>query len=49
VRQVIALEPSTRPDPGQTAVGSGPGERFYEIIYWLMILVGVILIGEAAL
>ena len=25
------------------------GERFYTIIYWLMILVGVILIGEAAL
>jgi uncharacterized membrane protein YfcA len=25
------------------------GERFYKIIYWLMILVGVILIGEAAL
>jgi hypothetical protein len=24
------------------------GERFYKIIYWLMILVGVILIGEAA-
>ena len=25
------------------------GERFYKIIYWLMILVGVILIGEASL
>ena len=25
------------------------GERFYTIIYWLMILVGLILIGEAAL
>jgi len=25
------------------------GERFYKIIYWLMILVGVILIGEATL
>ena len=25
------------------------GERFYKIIYWLMILVGVILIVEAAL
>jgi uncharacterized membrane protein YfcA len=25
------------------------GERFYKIVYWLMILVGVILIGEAAL
>ena len=25
------------------------GERFYKIIYWLMILVGVILMGEAAL
>ena len=25
------------------------GERFYKIIYWLMISVGVILIGEAAL
>jgi len=25
------------------------GERFYKMIYWLMILVGVILIGEAAL
>ena len=25
------------------------GERFYRIIYWLMIFVGVILIGEAAL
>ena len=25
------------------------GERFYKIIYWLMIFVGVLLIGEAAL
>ena len=25
------------------------GERFYTIIYWLMILVGLILLGEAAL
>jgi uncharacterized membrane protein YfcA len=25
------------------------GERFYKIIYWLMILVGILLLGEAAL
>jgi hypothetical protein len=24
------------------------GERFYKIVYWLVILVGILLLGEAA-